>query len=217
MTSRFLTALVTMVLCTSEALAGVFTGYEESSDANSMIFIGGQTEGKVYGHVFSANLKYEFIDASDRIAVDTNLLSLAAGYRFGESINYSVGAGVTFDDKSEQNLTTSQILNSDGYSGFFQFSAARYSGNNPWELLASYTIEDSFLWSRGRIKQRISGDVLAGGELVWMGNDDADSWGLGGLVEWSTSIGSFGFKAGYKNTTLDEDGHYVGMEAYFPF
>jgi hypothetical protein len=206
-----------LALNAPQVQAGVFTGYEEDSDASRMVFIGGQTEGTIYAHVFSANMKYEFVSGDDRVAVDSDLLSLAAGYRFGDSTSYSIGAGVTFDEKSEQNLTTREILESDGNSGFFQFSAASFGAGKSWELLASYTLEDSFLWSRARVKRLIGGNLSGGGELVWMGNDDADSWGVGGLIEWSSDIGSLGFKVGYKRTTLDEDGSYMGVEAYFPF
>ena len=85
------------------------------------------------------------------------------------------------------------------------------------ELLASYSTTDQFTWTRARIKQAIKNNVSIGGELILMGNEDAQSAGGGVLLEWIGKSGGVAIKVGYKKSTNDENTPYGGAEAFIPF
>lgn len=202
------------ILTSAPSSSGVFTGYETDTENTRMVFVGSQTDGDIFMHFFAANLEYEFLDGNALTTVDNKILNVALGFRLGSNNNYSFLIGPSYNDKNEH--TANQVTNIQSTGVFYQFGANANVADNHYEFLSSYSSLDSFIWARGRYKTQLNKSYSTGAEIFWMGNDDGDSWGSGLLLEYSGANANVGIKAGYKRSTNDESGSYLGLEFYFP-
>ncbi|MBI5026965.1 MAG: cellulose biosynthesis protein BcsS [Nitrospirae bacterium] len=93
-------------------------------------------------------------------------------------------------------------------------------------FIISYSTENSYIWSRGRLKQELSSYPLGrdlplrvGLEVIGQGNKDYSAFQVGPLVEiYSPSKKvSFLIHGGYKNSSSIPSSAYGGIELYFGF
>lgn len=209
----FSTFLASTLFCSVSA-AGNFTGVETDKDNSKIVFIGGQTDEQLFLHYFAGQLQYEYTDSNQLVKSDTNMLTLAVGYKLGEQQNYAIAVGPTYNKKTE---TINAVQTTENKTGvFIQFSAASYAAISSSELIASYSTIDRFIWSRARYKYKLASGFEPGVEVFWMGNEDADSYGAGLLMGMNRKVFNVGFKLGYKQTTNNNKSVYSGIEFYIP-
>lgn len=207
------TFLVSILFC-SNLTAGSFTGLETDKDNSKITFIGGQTDGQLFYHFFAGQLQYEYTDSNQLVKADTDMLTVAVGYRLGDQQNYAIALGATYNEKTETSNAVQTTEEKTG--GFVQFSAASYTAISNSELIASYSSIDRFIWSRARYKYKLTSGFEPGAEIFWMGNNDADSYGVGLLMGMDSKVINVGIKVGYKQTTNNNQSVYSGIEFYIP-
>ena len=76
-----------------------------------------------------------------------------------------------------------------GDDGIVNYAQLDYWGTGSLnaQLIASYNYGSEFLWSRGRLTQRLfdlggGGHIRAGGEAAYLNGDEFDAWQVGGVV-----------------------------------
>lgn len=224
---RQLNLLVLILLMTSLQLGtanagGIFTGVEADQENSRFTFLGGQTGERWFAHFFAGQLKYDFFnDSQQTVESDTDMLTVGLGYRIGAQQNYSIALGATQNETTETiNVVVSEPQIKPG--AVMQVSAASYGDKFNSELLASYSYfystkdKEYFLWSRARIKFKLTSWFSTGVEAFWMGNNDADSYGTGILIDTNRKSINIGLKIGYKTATNEKESVYSGIEFYFP-
>jgi len=206
-----------LVLCllAENACAVVYTGFETDNEGGRTSFIGFQTGKQIVYDLFLSDLDYRYIDNGATVDVNQKTVTPVLGIRRYGRWSKTFLIGPTFllkdEDKGGTPLRTRQV------GGTLKFSLYSTDPGVRKELLASYSTNDQFTWARARIKQAINNNVSIGGELLLMGNDDAQSAGAGVLLEWDGRSGGVAIKVGYKKSTNDENTPYGGAEAFIPF
>jgi len=193
----------------------MYTGFEADNEGGRTSFLGFQTGERVVYDLFLADLDYRYIDNGSTVSVNQKTITPVLGIRRYGRWSKTFLIGPTFllkeQDKGGTPSRTRQV------GGTVKFSLYSTNLGLSKELLASFSTNDQFTWTRARIKHAISNKVSIGGELILMGNEDAQSAGGGVLLEWSGKPGGAAIKIGYKKSTNEENTAYGGMEAFFSF
>jgi len=193
----------------------MYTGFEADNEGGRTSFLGFQTGERVVYDLFLADLDYRYIDNGATVSVNQKSVTPVLGIRRYGRWNKTFLIGPTFllkeEDKGGTLSRTRQV------GGTLKFSLNSTDAGFHKELLASYSTNDQFTWTRARIKRAVNNQVSIGGEIILMGNVDAQSAGGGVLLEWSGKPGGAAIKIGYKNSTNEENTPYGGIEAFLSF
>ena len=171
-------------------------------------------DGLVY-ELFVGDIAYKYLDSGATVKVNQKIITPTIGIRRSGQWNFSASVGPTYNIKKEDNGVTKVEDTHTG--GVVKLSLTSYQLGKSRELLGSYSTVDDFIWTRARLKKSIANNVAVGGEIFWMGNQDAKSYGAGILFDLSGESGGVTFKLGYKTSTNGEQTVYEGLDAYIPF
>jgi hypothetical protein len=202
-------------LISGSAHAGAYTGFENDNEGSSLYFFGVQGGNRLMYELFLDDLDYEYLDGGVTIKVNQQNVTPTIGMRWTRRWTFSLSAGPNVTIKTKKSIAGT--VDSTDTGGILKFSLASYKHDLSRELLGSYSTGDEFLWTRARLKKRVAGAFSLGGELFWMGNQDADSSGGGVLFDLSGKRGGVTLKVGYKKSTNNRQTVYEGLDAFIPF
>lgn len=194
---------------------GTYAGFDSDNEGGRMSFLGIQGGNRLTYELFAGNLDYQYLDSGATVKVNQQIITPTVGLSTSGPWILSAAAGPTFNIKEKDN-GSSKVKNT-GSGAVVKIGLASYQHEITRELLGSYSTIDKFIWTRARIKQRLIGAFSLGGELFWMGNNDADSAGAGMLFDLSGKRGNVTFKVGYKRSTNDKPALYGGLDAFMSF
>lgn len=213
---RIYTRFVCLYFLTAGVVqAGVYAGFEGDHEGGDISFLGIQGGGKVIYELFLADMDYEYQDSGALVKVKQETVTPTVGLSKWGTWNYSASAGPTFNHKKKDYGTTT--VDETEIGGVVKFAVNSYQGGLSRELLGSYSTSDDFIWTRARLKRIIKDNVSLGSEIFWMGNQDAESYGVGILADMSGASGGVTIKIGYKTSTNDKQTIYGGVEGFMPF
>jgi hypothetical protein len=215
---RFSQCCSLALLCAlaQDAHAGFYGGYESDGEGGGIAYLGMQGGGEVVYEVFLADLDYRYIDRGSTVSANQKIVAPAAGLRWNGDWRTTVMIGPSFVDKTERSALRPR-RESEKVGGLAKLAVNSTAPGIETELLASYATIDHFLWSRVRLRHWLNGALAAGGDVFWMGGDDADSYGAGLLLGLRGRLGSVTVKYGYQRASNDRDTQYAGVEAAILF
>jgi len=207
--------LILSCLLTNNVSASAYAGFETDNEGGRTSFIGFQSGKRIVYDLFLADLDYRYIDNGSTVSVNQKSVAPVVGIRQYARWSTTILIGPTFLIKEEYN--GGPPLRTRDVGGTVKLSLYSYDAGITKEVLASYSTNDQFTWTRARIKRTIENNISFGGEFLLMGNDDASSGGAGILMEWGGKSGGVTIKVGYKKSTNHENTPYEGLEAFLPF
>lgn len=211
----FAAVFVCLNLMAGDAHAGAYTGFDSDNEGSRLYFLGIQGGDRLIYELFLGDLDYEYLDGGSTVKVNQQIITPTIGMRWSGRWSFSLSAGPSVTIKTKNSVTGKVDTTNSG--GVVKFSLASYQPGISRELLGSYSTDDKFLWTRARLKKRVIGNFSLGGEIFWMGNQDADSNGVGALFGLSGKRGNVTLKLGFKNSTNNKQTVYGGLDAFMPF
>jgi hypothetical protein len=126
-----------LFLTVPSAWAGAYFGGESDDSDQSLIFVGAESEGPLFGAIFVGRLRYTYEDGGQDIDVTSDQISPKVGYRWtSRPITVSLAVGATLEYKQENGA---QYDNSDSIGGVAQMGAFYWAQDHSAELLLSYS------------------------------------------------------------------------------
>lgn len=202
-------------LLNQASFAGAYSGIEADHNDTSLYFVGAQTDTLVILSVFIGDLEYLYKDALDDVVVESSIISPMLGYKFDGDISYTISAGITVTEETENRNT--QTVSSRSTGAVFQFTISHFNTNNNTNFILSYNDVTEFIWSRARTKTQLHAEYFLGAEAFSMGNDNFKSQGIALLFEKTGNILSGLLKIGVSDIDDVGSGVYGGIEVGIPF
>ena len=226
-------AFIGMVESASAVDLEVLGGAEVDSRSQGYRYLGAGLRHRLDDHwtilarVTGSGLRYEFeaegqtlhahaVAVTPSIGMQHRRGTLTAGILIGEDFRKTKRARVNAPQETEHD------------TGIFLQAEIDYwfGGLNDIFLIASYAGVDQYFWNRIRIKRQITNQAFLkpvswflGGEGVGSGNNDFNSFQLGGLLERHHRLLhlSWTLKGGYKHTSTESFLIYGGFEFYISY
>src|SRR5690606_3292433 len=90
-------------LAAGAADAGVYAGYRENGEDNSIAFAGAMvTRGGAFYEVFLARLEYRYEDAGGEVLAEQHIVTPAIGMRWGDRWTIAAALGPSFVSREEE-------------------------------------------------------------------------------------------------------------------
>jgi hypothetical protein len=232
----FIFVFATFVLFSSDSRAASFSllfGGEADTEGQSYVYAGVigesplQKKLSLMYKLWLDHLTYEFEKDNDTIKAKAPAFQPAIGLKFsGTKSSTTLWAGWEHrnttikpfrEDVEVRGVTDSLVLQ-------FEFDKWTEKLTN-FNIIASYSTENSYVWTRGRIKQELSSYPIGrdlplriGLEAVGQGNKDYSAFQVGPLLEIFSlkKNASFLIRGGYKRSSVNSSA-YGGIELYFGF
>jgi hypothetical protein len=233
----FIFVFATFVLFSSDSRAASFSllfGGEADTEGQSYIYAGVigesplQKKLSLMYKLWLDHLTYEFEKDNDTIKAKAPAFQPALGLKFLDS-GCSTTLWVGWEHRNTnikpvrenvevRGVTDSLVLQ-------FEFNKWTEKSTN-FNIIASYSTENSYVWTRGRIKQELSSYPLGrdlplriGLEVVGQGNKDYSAFQVGPLLEIYSleKNASFAIRGGYKRSSSNDNSAYGGIELFFGF
>jgi hypothetical protein len=219
-------------VCSAQSFS-LLIGGEASTKSHSYLYTGivievptGQNMSFM-GRVWLDHLTYEFEKDADTIRAKAPAFQPAAGLKFfGSGWANTFWAGWEIRNTNIKPFREDVDVRGVADSLILQVEIDRWTlSKTNFSLIASYSIENRYIWARGRIKQELFSYPLGqdmplrvGMDIIGQGNKDYSAFQIGPLFEvssiaWNTSVL---IKGGYKNSSVDNS-FYGGVEFYFGF
>ncbi|MEW6740378.1 MAG: cellulose biosynthesis protein BcsS [Nitrospirota bacterium] len=233
----FIFVFAIFVLFSSDSRAASFSllfGGEADTEGQSYIYAGVigesplQKKLSLMYKLWLDHLTYEFEKDNDTIKAKAPAFQPALGLKFLDS-GCSTTLWVGWEHRNTnikpvrenvevRGVTDSLVLQ-------FEFNKWTEKSTN-FNIIASYSTENSYVWTRGRIKQELSSYPLGrdlplriGLEVVGQGNKDYSAFQVGPLLEIYSleKNASFAIRGGYKRSSSNDNSAYGGIELFFGF
>jgi hypothetical protein len=233
----FIFVFAIFVLFSSDSRAASFSllfGGEADTKGQSYVYAGVigesplQEKLSLMYKLWLDHLTYEFEKDNDTIKAKAPAFQPALGLKFLDS-GCSTTLWVGWEHRNTnikpvrenvevRGVTDSLVLQ-------FEFNKWTEKSTN-FNIIASYSTENSYVWTRGRIKQELSSYPLGrdlplriGLEVVGQGNKDYSAFQVGPLLEIYSleKNASFAIRGGYKRSSSNDNSAYGGIELFFGF
>lgn len=161
--------------------------------------------------IFSGYLTYEYEKQGERIIATSFVLTPFFGLR-NNGLAFWVGPTIRKLEKEQRKEEQTGV--------FIQAELERGIRKINLGLIFSYSSEDQYFWSRGRIKKEIATTTLnslrTGLDLIAQGNPNFFAYQMNGIFESSWRSFSLLFKSGYR-IDRSKKSVYIGLEFYNSF
>lgn len=173
------------------------------------------------------HLTYEFEKDNDTIKAKAPAFQPALGLKLlGQGSSTTLWVGWEHRNTSIKPVRENVEVRGVTDSLVLQFEFDKWTEKSTnFNIIASYSTENSYVWTRGRIKQELSSYPLGrdlplriGLEAVGQGNKDYSAFQVGPIIEIYSpkKNASFLIRGGYKNSSVNSSA-YGGIELFFGF